>query len=86
MDQPVNDAQFANFFLDPTLARVVNALTDGVVAIPTPPRTDLLPVGDVPGRMSRHAGRVSHGSGRTNRRPAGPASSAPAVPSISCAR
>jgi hypothetical protein len=44
MDQPVNDAQFANFFLDPALARVVNALTNGAVAIPTPPRTDLLPV------------------------------------------
>ncbi len=44
MDQPKNDAQFANFFLDPTLARVANALTGGVVAIPTPPRTDLLPV------------------------------------------
>jgi hypothetical protein len=44
MDQPLNDAQFANFFLDPTLARVVNALTDGAVAIPTPPRVDLLPV------------------------------------------
>lgn len=44
MDQPVNDSQFASFFLDPTLARVVNALTAGAVAIPTPPRTDLLPV------------------------------------------
>jgi hypothetical protein len=44
MDHPKNDAQFASFFLDPTLARVVNALTDGAVAIPTPPRTDLLPV------------------------------------------
>ena len=43
MDQPKNDAQFASFFLDPALARVVNALTGGVVAIPTPPRTDLLP-------------------------------------------
>src|SRR5687768_17278280 len=44
MDQPKNDAQFASFFLDPTLARVVNALTNGGVAIPTPARTDLLPV------------------------------------------
>ena len=44
MDQPRNDAQFASFFLDPSLARVVNALTDGVVAIPSPPRLDLLPV------------------------------------------
>lgn len=44
MDQPKNDAQFASFFLDPALARVVNALTDGVVAIPSPPRVDLLPL------------------------------------------
>jgi hypothetical protein len=44
MDQPKNDAQFASFFLDPALARVVNALTGGAVAIPTPPRLDLLPV------------------------------------------
>jgi hypothetical protein len=44
MDQPKNDAQFASFFLDPALARVVNALTAGAVAIPAPPRLDLLPV------------------------------------------
>lgn len=44
MDAPKNDSQFAAFFLDPALARVVNSLTAGAVAIPTPPRTDLLPV------------------------------------------
>jgi hypothetical protein len=44
MDQPKNDSQFATFFLDPTLARVVNSLTNGAVAIATPPRLDLLPV------------------------------------------
>jgi hypothetical protein len=44
MDQPRNDEQFAKFFLDPSLARVVNALTGGAVAIPAPPRLDLLPV------------------------------------------
>ena len=44
LDQPKNDSQFASFFLDPALARVVNALTAGAVAIPTPPRVDLLPV------------------------------------------
>jgi len=44
MDLPKNDSQFASFFLDPALARVVNALTGGAVAIPAPPRTDLLPV------------------------------------------
>jgi hypothetical protein len=44
MDQPANDSQFASFFLDPALARVVNALTGGAVAIPALPRLDLLPV------------------------------------------
>ena len=44
MDQPKNDSQFAGFLLDPLLARVLNAATGGVVAIPTPPRTDLLPL------------------------------------------
>ena len=44
MEQPKNDSQFASFFLDPTLARVINALTNGAVAIPAAPRTDLLPV------------------------------------------
>jgi hypothetical protein len=44
MDVPKNDAQFASFFLDPSLARVINALTAGTVAIPKPPRNDLLPV------------------------------------------
>jgi hypothetical protein len=43
MEHPKNDQQFASFVLDPTLARVVNALTAGL-PIPTPPRTDLLPV------------------------------------------
>ncbi|MBM3812153.1 MAG: DUF4331 domain-containing protein [Acidimicrobiia bacterium] len=44
MDQPKNDSQFAAFLLDPALARVVNALTGGVVEIPPAPRTDLLPL------------------------------------------
>jgi hypothetical protein len=44
MDQPANDSQFASFFLDPTLARILNAATAGALAIPTPPRTDLLPL------------------------------------------
>ena len=44
MDQPKNDSQFASFFLDPTLARILNAATGGAIAIPTPPRTDLLPL------------------------------------------
>ncbi len=49
MDQPVNDSQFANFALDPLLARVLNAAYEalfgaGALPIPTPPRTDLLPL------------------------------------------
>jgi hypothetical protein len=44
MDQPRNDAQFASFFLDPALARVLNAATGGAIAIPRPPRLDLLPL------------------------------------------
>jgi hypothetical protein len=44
MDQPKNDSQFASFFLDPTLARVLNAATGGGLSIPAPPRTDLLPL------------------------------------------
>ncbi len=44
MDHPSNDGQFAAFLLDPALPRVVNALTGGVLAIPAPPRADLLPL------------------------------------------
>lgn len=44
MSEPKDDAQFANFALDPVLARVVNALTNGVVAIPNAPRVDLVPL------------------------------------------
>jgi hypothetical protein len=44
MDRPATDSQFAAYFLDPSLARILNAATGGVVAIPTPPRVDLLPL------------------------------------------
>jgi hypothetical protein len=44
MDQPKNDSQFASFFLDPALARILNAATAGGVSIPAPPRLDLLPL------------------------------------------
>lgn len=44
MDQPKNDSQFAAMLLDPLLARLLNAATGGAVAIPTPPRVDLLPL------------------------------------------
>jgi hypothetical protein len=44
MDHPANDAQFARFFVDPALPRVLNALTGGVLAIPAAPRLDLRPL------------------------------------------
>lgn len=49
MGQPRDDAQFADFALDPVLARVLNALYDATVGpdvlpIPAPPRIDLLPL------------------------------------------
>ncbi|HTZ60398.1 MAG TPA: DUF4331 domain-containing protein [Acidobacteriaceae bacterium] len=42
MSQPVNDKNFASFDLDPTLARLFNAIYG--INIPPPPRTDLLPL------------------------------------------
>ena len=44
MDSPKNDAQFANFFLDPPIARIVEALYGGVLPIPEAPQLDLLPL------------------------------------------
>jgi hypothetical protein len=50
MSQPKDDAQFANFALDPLLARVFNAVyaallkNPAAVLVPPPPRTDLLPL------------------------------------------
>jgi hypothetical protein len=44
MSEPKDDGQFAAYFLDPLLARVINAVTGGAAPIPTPPRTDLLPL------------------------------------------
>ena len=41
-DDPKNDAQFANFFLDPLLAHLFNSVLG--VPIPAPPRLDLLPL------------------------------------------
>ena len=42
MSHPANDAQFASFDLDPTLARLFNAIYG--INIPPPPRLDLLPL------------------------------------------
>jgi hypothetical protein len=42
MSDPINDSQFAQYDLDPLLARVFNAVFG--IKIPAPPRTDLLPL------------------------------------------
>lgn len=42
MSQPAGDKQFANFALDPVLARALNAAYG--ITVPDPPRTDLLPL------------------------------------------
>ncbi len=42
MEEPVNDFQFLDFDLDPTISRVFNALF--LINIPPPPRLDLLPL------------------------------------------
>ncbi len=42
MSQPKDDSQFANFSLDPLLARAFNAVYG--INIPAPPRNDLLPL------------------------------------------
>ena len=41
MDDPVNDSQFARFFLNPLLAKVFGSLG---IPVPPAPRTDLLPL------------------------------------------
>ncbi|ANM30618.1 hypothetical protein ABI59_15110 [Acidobacteria bacterium Mor1] len=44
MDQPKNDEQFADFFLDPPIVEIVEALYGGALEVPAAPRTDLLPL------------------------------------------
>ena len=44
MDEPRNDAQFADFFLDPPIVSIVEALYGGALAVPAAPRFDLLPL------------------------------------------
>ena len=64
MSEPKNDSQFQGYFLDPLLARVINAAYGGAVAIPAPPRVDLLPLVTYaapicPGCTSAQAGPVA---------------------------
>jgi len=42
MSEPKDDAQFSNFFLDPVLARALNAVYG--IAVPNAPRLDLAPL------------------------------------------
>jgi len=48
MDQPKNDAQFADFFLNPPIATIVESLysvlVPGALDVPPAPRNDLLPL------------------------------------------
>ncbi len=44
MDEPRNDSQFAGFFLDPPIVKVVEALYGGALKVPAAPRVDLLPL------------------------------------------
>ena len=41
MDDPKNDSQFADFFLDPLLAKIFSSIG---IPVPPAPRTDLLPL------------------------------------------
>ena len=42
MSQPAGDSQFSNFYLDPALAHLLNAVYN--ITVPDPPRKDLLPL------------------------------------------
>ena len=44
MEHPRRDSQFADFFLDPPIVHIVEALYGGALAVPDAPRTDLLPL------------------------------------------
>jgi hypothetical protein len=53
MDQPKKDSQFADFFLNPPIATIVESLysvlVPGALDVPPAPRTDLLPLVSYPG-------------------------------------
>jgi hypothetical protein len=44
MDQPRRDKQFTDFFLNPPIVKIVEALYGGALKVPAAPRTDLLPL------------------------------------------
>jgi hypothetical protein len=55
MDEPKNDSQFANFFLDPPIVSIVaslySVLVPGALQVPPAPRNDLLPLVTYPGTV-----------------------------------
>jgi hypothetical protein len=44
MEAPSHDAQFAGYFLDPPIVKIVEALYGGALKVPAAPRFDLLPL------------------------------------------
>lgn len=44
MEHPRRDSQFVDFFLDPPIVHIIEALYGGALAVPAAPRTDLLPL------------------------------------------
>ncbi len=44
MESPHSDEQFAGFYLDPPIVKIVEALYGGALAVPSAPRLDLLPL------------------------------------------
>ena len=64
MDAPSNDAQFANFFLNPLLATVLGSIG---VPVPPAPRTDLLPLVQY---IAADLPRLHRGPSRPDCRPA----------------
>jgi hypothetical protein len=61
MDDPVNDSQFANFFLNPLLATIFSSIG---LPVPAAPRTDLLPLVQYqapicPGCTAKDAGPIA---------------------------
>ncbi len=44
MDRPNHDSQFADFFLNPPIVGIVEALYGGALKVPSAPRNDLLPL------------------------------------------
>ncbi len=57
MDQPKNDSQFADFFLDPPIVRIVEALYGGALTVPARPAERPAAARDLRRRPSRRRAR-----------------------------